>query len=137
MTITTLVNAVTTANVAGQFTNPTKTAFSATTSAYAIEVSVQAPTAGIKGSGPGINSGQTSYKAWFAHSSISVTSAAFPTQCANAKCVELVPKIQNNGITTYCSDALAAMGTYVYCWVEMPNITATGGTISVFLLEMN
>lgn len=133
MLITTLVNAVSTNAAAGIATNPTKTSFSATTSAYAIEVSVQNPTAGIVTP----LSGQQTYKAWFAHSSISVASTAFPSQCANAKCVELSPKVQNNGITTYCSDALAAMGTYLYCWVEMPNITATGGTITVNLIEMN
>jgi len=129
MKITTLVNAVSTQNASGAVTNATQTAFSATTSAYAIEVQVLSPSGQV--------SAQTPYRVWFSNSSINVTASTFARECGNPKAVDLVPKPMNNGTTIAISDAVAAMGTYAYCWVEMPSITAANGTISVFLIEMN
>lgn len=130
MLITVLVNAVTTQNASGAMTNPTRTAFSSTTSAYAIEASVL--------SASGQTSAQSTYRIWFQSCSTAGVSAAnFPQISGSAKCLEISPKPTNNGTTICMTDAIAAMGLDLYCWVEMPSITAANGTLTVSLIEMN
>jgi len=129
MVTTNLLSTVSTQNASGAVTNATKTSFNATTSAFAVEAQVQ------NSAGP--NSAQQTFRVWFQPSSFSLSAAAFPPTALSPGCLDVICKPGNNGLTTICTPALAAMGTYLYCWVEMPSITTAGGTISVNLIELN
>lgn len=128
ITNTTLVNAVSTQNAGGNITNATMTAFQSTTACFALEVVLVSP------SGP--VSAQTKYRVWFTPSSQSTAAATFAAQSFGPQLFEVTPKNISNGTTVAITDAFPAMGTNLYCWVEMPSITAANGTLTVTLIEL-
>lgn len=129
MNIQTAVNAVSTQNAAGTYTNAFKLTFTATTSSYAIEAQLVPST--------GQPNPQQMYRIWFQESSISGTASTLAPQFKSPKCLEVNTDSRHNNTVIIKTDAIAAMGTYLYGWVEMPSVTASGGTLSVFLIEMN
>lgn len=131
MLITTLVNAVSTQNVAGYITNSTKTSFTATTSAYSIAASLLAAP-----SLDGLNV-QRTVRVWFQHSPFSLAAADFAAKCCSPMCLEVTPRQAGGNTAIAQTVAMPAMGTFLYCWVEMPSITTAGGTITVDLVELN
>ena len=129
MLITTLVNAVSTQNASGANTNSTKTSFSATTTAYAISVSLlgSAQTGNV----------QKPVVVYFYESPFSISAGAAAYTINSPHRLECTPRQQANSTSITQSVAIAAMGTYLYCWVEMPSITTAGGTLTVNLIELN
>lgn len=134
MLVTTLVNAVSTQNAAGYYTNTSKTSFSATTTAFAIHAyRLEAPGTATGSGGYNV---QRPIRVWFDFSPFSVTALAFATAANSPMCLEVTPKQVGN--TAYAHTVtIPATGTYLYCWIEMPTITTAGGTITVDLVELN
>ena len=119
----------------GAITNATKTAFQATTSAFSLEATITSNT----GSVPYQVNRQRVPRLWFAVSSFSITAAQAVTQLASiAQTLDIVPNMNAKGIQNSKTEALAAMGGYIYTWLEEPNMPANQtATVSVNLIELD
>ena len=129
MTATTIISSVAVGATGAYGTNPTKTTLQATTTAFALNVSL---TNGSCAGDPG-----KTVRLYFACSEFSISAAAATTQLKRtAAILELRPHESPGGTNIEVTPLFGRTGSYVYAWTEEPTFAAAG-VLSAILYELN